>query len=191
MINFRTNTDNNDYIIIDAKFDLIALLLSEQDFLTVPIPDGLKNEINNMYFSLFEYEKEKKTGYISEISILKNSTLGKFLLSNTDMEEIINEDQVVDYKKVVNAFNIAAFQADAISAEIYPLFCGQIQGNKEELIEQYDEKVLDYILENPSFDIYLEKKNGTYKDVIYTVYEDGEYSQKKLSKNKNLSKIKK
>jgi len=136
--------------------------------------------MEDIYSKIFQYEKENNTGYITEIAIFKTTILGRFLLENTDMTHIIDENQEVTYEKVVNAFNIAIFENNMIAEEILPLFQGQVNGTKEELTQIYSEEIVTYILENPSFELYLEKQNGMDARATYVVYENGEYKEKTL-----------
>lgn len=191
IIRYKTNKDNKDYIVIDGKDTAFTLFLSIEDgSIENKVSSQFSENLNEMYGNLFNYEKEKNIGYISEISIPKASELGIFLLENTDMQDIIDEDKEVSYEKVVNAFNIAMFEENPIAPHIRPLFQGQVSGTVEQLSLMYPKELLTYILENPSFEAYLRKFNGEYEEpTVYTVYENGEFSQKQFSKPQNEPKF--
>lgn len=182
MISFKTNIDNDEYLVLNGKIGLSLLFIVES------IPQEIKDEAQQMYFDLFEYERENQARYINEISILKKSKLGKYLMHTTD-PEISNNDEVISYNKIVNAFNISVFENDSIASEILPLFKCQVHGTKIELSKKYDETLLNYILEHPDFETYLQKINGTYKPIKYVVYENGKYTKKVLLKSKQKQKI--
>lgn len=171
---FKTNRDNNDYIMINAKIDLGMLIFEDK------ITEKIKNEVGFIYSSLFKYEYDMKCSYISDIAINKNSDLVKFLIEKASVYNFGNEDLIVDYDKVVNALNIAIFEENPIAKSILPLFKNQVSGKKDELVEQYNKEVIEYILENEDFNYYIENINGTYKPEEYIVYENGEFTKKIL-----------
>jgi len=183
MITYKTNPNNSKYITTNAKFTCTSLFLIERDHpLEKKMSEELRTEVNQMYSSLFQYEKEKKENvYITDVSILKTSALGKFMIENTDMLQIVNEDELVTYEKVVNAFNVAVFEDSPLAREILPLFQAQISGTVQKLSKAYNEDMLTYIVEHPSFETYLEIHNGTYEETPEIVYENGEYKEKKLA----------
>lgn len=183
MIEYRTNKENKSYIEIDIKYGVGSLFSSSS------IPEEIKEEAGKIYNSIRDYEYENHTGYISEILIPKTSKLGTFLLENTDMKEIIDNDQVISYEKVVNAFTIAMFEENPISLKILPLFQSQTSGTVEQLGTIYQEDVLNYILENTSFKTYLNNYNGEYEEPkIHTVYENGQFSQRQFPSNLDHSR---
>ncbi|MBE6147662.1 MAG: hypothetical protein E7168_04945 [Firmicutes bacterium] len=181
MIFFKQNANNRDYLVI-SRIDLGILIVSD----TYNLPTDLVSEINKMYFEIFTFEKEKKMGYISEMSIPKNSLLGSYLIENQGKDGIINSDLRVKYSKVVNAFNLAVYTNNPIQEEILPLFKGEVSGERDELVEKYGETVIDYILEQPNFLDYVLGINN--QDKSYVVYEDGKYEIKSFgSKVKKLN----
>lgn len=187
MIEYRTNPSNEEYIIIDVKTTIYTLFLGSKNKngrYKNKVSSELLEKLNQMQADLFDYEREHKTGYIKEISIPKTSELATFLIENTDMKEIINDDKRVSYDKVVNAFNIAMFEDSPYAKEILPLFQNQISGNIDELVKKYNNNTLTYILKNSSFETYLEHLNKTYEEKDYIVYENGKFSTKKLISSK-------
>ena len=182
MITYKTNPNNREYIITNAKFTCTSLFLIEKDHpLEKKMSEELRAEINQMYASLFQYEKEQKENvYITDVSIKKTSALGKFMIENTDMLQRVNEDCLITYEKVVSAFNTAVFENNLLALEILPLFQAQISGTIEKLSKTYTEDVLTYIVEHPSFETHLEKINGPYEENLEIVYENGEYKEKSL-----------
>lgn len=177
MIKFRNNKDNPDYLMWNVRVDGGQLVISEI------LPTYVQNEIEQMYFSSFEYEKNINTrisfrDHIGDIAFPKASLLGQWLLSNYDQKKIVYEDEFVYYTKVINSLNVAMFQDNPISERIIPLFKKKINGPKRDLMKEYDEEVLDYILTHDDFEAWIgeEKKEPT----EYFVFEDGEYSKKAL-----------
>lgn len=177
MIKFRNNKDNPDYLMWNVRVDGGQLVISEI------LPTYVQNEIEQMYFSSFEYEKNINTrisfrDHIGDIAFPKASLLGQWLLSNYNQKKIVYEDEFVYYTKVINSLNVAMFQDNPISERIIPLFKKKINGPKRDLMKEYDEEVLDYVLTHDDFEAWIseEKKEPT----EYFVFEDGEYSKKAL-----------
>ena len=154
MIKFRINKDNSEYLMINVKVDGSILIASEI------LPTFASNELQKMYFDLFQYEKEINTKiickeYISEVAFPKSSLLGQWLLNNYEQKKIVYEDEFIYYEKVINALNIAIFECSPIAERIIPLFRQKIKGSKEELIKEYDEEILDYILTHDDFEAWI------------------------------------
>lgn len=185
MITFKSIRDNNDYLMIGVKTDLALFLLEAES-----IPDEIYKEINKIYISCFEFEKENNFN-VNHIAIRKDSLIGQFLIKNADSDKILNEDLYIYYDDVVNAINVALFENNnEMVKDILPLFRNQIEGNKINLQKQYSETVLNYISKNNNFDQFLNELNGycCYNEKDYIVYENGKYEKKPL--NKSNSKIK-
>lgn len=184
MIFIETNKDNSDYLVI-GRFDVAKLVLVDGK-----VPNNIKKLADEMYSKIFSFEYEKKK-HISEISIRKDSEIGGYLLNTNDIK-VVNDDTTVLYEKVVNAFNIAVFDGNAISQQLLPLFRNQISGYRSELIDEYSEETIDYILSNSNFDEHLEKleEGYVYTPKDYVIYENNEFSIGKLAPNINNQKMK-
>lgn len=180
MITFKTNKDNDNYIVI-TRFELI-LMTGIQD-----IPLEIRNEALDVFSKMIKIEHS--IGTIKEIALSKEERLTNFLLS-TNLESIRNEDNIVTYNKVINAFNIATFEKNPISDAILFLFRGQVKGKKEELTKLYGKEVIEYILENDDFEKYLKKVNGEYTPNEYLVYENQKFVKKVLEQSINKQKEK-
>ena len=186
MIFFERNKENSNYLMIGPKTNLGILLIDDD----IELPQEVKEEVNCMYFDLFSFEKENKTGYVSEVAFLKDSVLGKYLIENNGKNGIVNLDLEMTYEKVINAFNISVFEDNPIQQKILPLFKGQVMGTKEDLVKEYDEDVIEYILEHTSFEDYLNGNNGVKNNTTYVVFENGEYTKKSLRKeNEKVKKL--
>ena len=186
MIKFSDNKDNREYLMINSKVDLGILLASNIT------PIFVYNEIQQMYFNLYQFEsklpenKIMKNTRADNIAFRKDSLLGIWLLENYDQEKIIYENQFVRYEKVVNALNVALYENNKISEKIMPLFQERVNGSKKELIKQYEEEVIDYILTHDNFYEWINRDEK--EPVEYIVFENGEYCKKKLSTGKVLEK---
>lgn len=184
MLKFNRNFYDDNYLMIDVKSDLCSFVTDEN----LNIPCDVKKEAMFIYSDWFSYEEnlmyEKEKIINHKIAIRCDSNLGGYLLSNFDNVNIINDDLNVSYEKVVSALDIAIFEDKCkLVNKIMPLFKGRVSGFKSELIGKYDEAVLDYILNNPDYKMYLEKMDYECKEFI--VYEDGFYSKKTLGKTNN------
>lgn len=124
MVTFKINRDNNDYIMINSKINLGLLIVDNK------IPEDIKKEAGFIYSSILKYEHETKSDYISDIAISKNTNLVEFLIEKASVYDFNNEDLMVDYDKVVNAFNVAIYEDNPIAKEILPLFKNQVSGKK-------------------------------------------------------------
>lgn len=187
MIKFSDNKDNSEYLMINRSLGIGILLVSEIT------PIAVYNELSQMYFNSHQFEsklpenKVMKNTRADNIAFRKDSLLGIWLLENYDQEKIIYENQFVYYEKVVNALNIALYENNDIADKIMPLFQTRLTGSKKELIKQYEEEVIDYILTHDNFYEWINKDER--ESVEYIVFENGEYSKKKLSTGKVLEKI--
>lgn len=180
MIFISTNQDNSDYLEIDRDC-MVSLLLSKD------VPENIKEIASEMYCKMYEFEKKRDWGHISKISIRKSSYLGNYLLYANDIE-VINKDYIITYDKVVNAFNIVVYDGNPIYKQLLPLFKTGINVNYNELLKKYDSTVLDYILDNSDFDLYL-LRNGDYDSISYVVYEDEQYSTCNFTLEKKAKKF--
>lgn len=190
MVSFKSNKDNDEYIMIDVLTGIGVLLANRDKYL---VSDDVFNEISDIYFTAFDREvrKELKWNDIGTIALRKDSLLGQYLINNADDVKIQNMDLYISYEKVVNALNIAMFENDCkISNKILPLFKEQISGIKDELETYCSRNVIEYILKNNDFKTYIEKYNGEYKPDEYIVYEEGEIFRKDLVNSKNKLKEK-
>ena len=184
MISFKSNPDNNEYIVIDKYHDIGVLMF------TADTPEEVKLESSEIISTLKQYQKNNYLGFIGKVTIRKDSYLGQYLISNSDQKRIINEDLLITYIKVINAFNVAAFEGNKILDKILVLFREQASGSKESLMKKYDEDVLDYILEHDSF-YGLARTEEKINAKEYLVYEDGKCTKRTLSTgNKVLKKSK-
>ena len=94
---------------------------------------------------------------------------------------------LITYEKVINAFNIAAFEGNDMTDKILVLFREQACGSKKDLMKKYDENVLDYILEHDSF-YGLARTETKINPQEYLVYEDGKCIKRTLSTEKKVLK---
>ena len=184
MINFKSNPDNQEYMILD-KYNDIGVLMFAHD-----APSEVKQEAAEIMTKIREYHKNNYNGCLNKIVIRKDSYIGTYLLGHSDQKKIINEDLLITYKKVINAFNVSAFEGNEMSDKILVLFREQASGSKEDLMKKYDEDVLDYILKHDSF-YGLARTEEKTSPKEYVVYEDGKCAKRTLStENKVLKKQK-
>ena len=184
MISFKSNPDNQEYIILDKYNDLGVLMFAND------VPPEVKQEASEIMTKIREYHKNNYSGCLNNIVIRKDSYVGIYLSSHSDQKKIINEDLLITYIKVINAFNVAAFEGNKILDKILVLFREQASGSKESLMKKYDEDVLDYILEHDSF-YGLARTEEKINAKEYLVYEDGKCTKRTLSTgNKVLKKSK-
>lgn len=187
---FRTNKDNKNYIMVNIeKIDeLLSLVVTD----TIDVPENIREEAKHIIrvSSSHNMNQLNNPNSIKEVAIKKSSNIGQFLLLNTDFENIINEDEYIYYKDVVHALNIAMFEDNCkISNKISILFRDQARGTKQDLYEQYNPEIVDYIKEHNDFNTYLLKFNGEYRPRKYFVYENNDIIQRKLyEKEKTLVK---
>lgn len=159
--------EDDEYILVDVKVSLGMAVMCQD------ISYEIKSKMGKIYSSLFEFEKENKCGYVSNVLLRKNSEVGQYITSHSDM--FLDDSKYISYEKIVNAFNVAVYEDNAkMSNKIMPLFKGMVSGDKKELLEQEQakENVLDYILINDNFYEYLEKQNGEQVIKNYLVYDD-------------------
>lgn len=170
-MDIKTNKDNEDYLTLLDAINVLGRVLFDTTLKNV------KDEAENMYMGLFEYNNINNSNSINTCEIRKDSLVGQYLLNSRTIK---NDDLNISFQKVKNAFTIAMFESNPLSLQILILFQNQVSGSKEDLMRKYDESVLDYILEHDDFDRHLEKKNETYQPGEYIVYEDGFYFKKVL-----------
>ena len=166
---FYTNKENDGYLNF-SNFALYVLGVKK-------IPNEVSKELGLIHTKIREYEK-KNNWSIGEMTISKDSVLGRYVVESND--SYIFDDIDITYKKIVSAFNIAVFEDNPISKDIYPLFKHQISGDLKSLSEKYDENVINYILNNNDFEYYLNIINGKYEPLEYKVFENGDFIKKQL-----------
>ncbi|MBE6153675.1 MAG: hypothetical protein E7166_05580 [Firmicutes bacterium] len=176
MSKFYSNKENSNYLMI-SRFQIYMLISSD-------IPEYALKSIEELLVAVRKYEKENKCSHLDMIAVEKSTPISNFLLYGKPC--IKNDDLYVDYKKVVNALNIAIFEDNPIAKQILPLFKNQVSGEKNILIKQYDAKTINYILENNDFNYYLSKINGTYTPLEYVVYHNNECVKMKLAENSKI-----
>lgn len=186
---YRSLKENEDYIIIGNRKTFFEMITDKR------IPENTKVEdmVKTMYYSLFLFETENGYGYIDmDFIVRKDSYLGMFIINNPDI--FIDDDNYISYDKVINAYLISSYTEQAkINNKIFRLLKDKQSGTKEELITQHSETVLNYILNNPSFDEFIknEEKKIIKTNKKYIVYEDDNYSVIDLAKEKSNQKVKK
>lgn len=177
---YRRLKEDDGYIVLGTREDLFALMTDRKIMENRQVEDMVKT----MYYSLYLFEQESKLGYVNlEFLIRKESFLGMYMLNNPDT--FIDDDNYISYDKVVGAYLISSYQEQAkMNNKIFRLLKDRKSGTKEELLKEHSEYVLDYILENPNYELYLrnldEKIISTNKQ--YIVYECGFYSVKSFEK---------
>lgn len=171
-INYKYSNKDKDSIVLNCG-SLSELMIDEN------IPRSVLNEISSINLSLFMYKRNTALSEIGKnITIKSDSQLGNWLILNTDGVNIINEDMYVSYDKIVNALVVATFEDnEKMSNKIMPLFKSRVSGTKEELMELTTEQVIDYILNNPSFDDYLSMVDGIAKNEEEFIYDKGAYQK--------------
>lgn len=178
---YKTNQDNNDYLMVNVKYDFAYLLVSDN----LNIPTDVYNEINKIYTNSFDrnvLDNLNMSHFPDKVAILKNSLVGEYLINNSDNINIINLDNYISYCDVVNAFNISVYEDDCkMSNKILYLFKNRKYGFIEELKKEYCSDVIDYIAENRDFDTYLEKKYNAYYPGEYVIYEEDKFVCKNLN----------
>ena len=182
MLNFKTHIDNKNYLLFDGIITLSCLMADDE------IPDNIKNIAGTIFSDIFEYERNNRLEHISDIAIRKDSILGKFLIERASEFKFCNKDLIVSYEKVVNAFNIAIYENNAIAKEILPLFRNKVSGIKEKLQKEYGFEIIEYILNNDDFYYYLEVIEGKYNPQEYFVYENGIISKRILLEDLKILK---
>lgn len=176
---FYTNKENKGYLNF-STFSLYMLSVKNT-------PKQVLKEVNKIFSATREYEKKEKCS-IGEMTISKDSVLGRYILESNDSG--IFSDLTISYSEITNSFNISIFEDNPISKDIFPLFKNQVSGDLKSLYKKYDENVINYILNNKDFKYYLELINGTYKPNEYRVYENGKFTKRKLINNVNELKLK-
>lgn len=178
MVSYKVNVDNEDYIDISgAKLSLGSLVVSER------VPKVVREEASIVYSELFFFEKKNNLGYVKNISIRKDSILGEYIINNPKL--------YIKFDDVVNAYNIAVYEGNLIANELLPLFRENVSGYKEELINKYNEIIVDYIVNNFDFKKLVDKQKKDYKEQKMVVFENDHYEYKVLtSEEKRVRKIK-
>lgn len=186
---YRSLKEDENYIVLGHKEDFFSLMSDKKITENTQVEEMIKT----MYYSLYLFEQESRLGYINlEFLIRKDSFLGMFMLDNPDT--FINDDNYISYDKVVGAYLISSYQEQSkMNNKIFRLLKDRKSGTKEELLKEHSEYVLDYILENPSYDSFLRKKDNKIVSTNkkYIVYEDDFYSVKSFEKINVKQKVKK
>ena len=188
MVKFYTNRDNSDYIMLDVGRSIYNLATNSHYKLSKDAYD----EVRDIWLKSFRTDSIVEIGVFNEVAIHKNSILAKYLLEHSNHKNVINLDEYVSYDKVVNALNIAMFQDDCkMSNKIYELFRQRTSGFKDDLEQLgYCSKVIDYILNNNNFMVYLEKSTSEYVPSSYVVYEEKKFNKRPLVEKRKVKMIK-
>lgn len=182
LISIRSVPENVDYLLVDVKVGITSITMYDLEV------EAYK-EMQMMYFKLCEYEENSHSHSSDDIALKKDSIVGRFLLSHPEL--CINQDEVVTYKKVVDAYNVAVFEDNKImEKKILPYFKNKICGDRWSLQTKENGDVLDYILKNGNFEKYLDALDDKIQNKEYLVYEDGEYTRKTLGPNFRVVKQK-
>lgn len=185
-MHYRSVKENDDYILVDVKFDIASMTLKED------MEKDVYSEFQSIYYKLFLFERENDSGYIKEpIALRKDGLVGEYILSHPEIWS--NDDINITYDKVVNAYLIASHSQNLKMAnKIEPLFIRRIYGSRDELGNICSLTVLDYIVDNGDFKEYLKELDGKVDNGVkeYIVYEDGEYFKKVLVPEKEKMKVK-
>lgn len=169
----------------DLKFQLNLLLIETSD----NIPNYIREEIRNMNEKAVEYEQE--TGdFVSNVVFRKDSVLGQFM--EEDEHGIFqNMDLKITYNKVVGALKRAMDRNEIrlINASLLPLFMSESEEEFQELLYDSGGIVKTFILESSNITDYIDEIDKREKS--YTVYENGMYQKRTLSKKVAKQKNKK
>lgn len=186
---YRSLKEDNNYIIVGTRNDFFEIISDKRILENSQVEDMIKT----MYFSLYLFEMESKLGYVDlELIVRKDSCLGMFMLNRPDM--FIDDDNYISYDKVMGAYLVSSYEEKSkMNNKIFKLLKDRKSGSKQELMKEHNEQVLDYILENPDFDLYLKKSDGKILEVNkkYIVFEDDYYSIKSFEKCSSNQKVKK
>jgi len=172
----RTSIDNEEYIELGNRIDIYNIPYDGA-------PLKVKVEIQCLLDLVKDYEI-KNVRAARNLVIRKDSLLGAYIL-NLPSEKMANFDNEVTFDDVINALNIAIFENDSIAKDIVVLFQKQVSGSKMDLVSEYGLEVIEYILKNNNFGIYLEKLNGEYLPEEYLVYEYGRLIKRTILKPQN------
>ena len=185
---YRSLKENPDYIVLGNRDDFFELISERRILENTQVEDMIKT----MYYSLYLFEQESKLGYVDlEFVIRKDSFLGMFMLNNPDM--FIDDANYISYDKVIGSYLISSYQEQSkMNNKIFRLLKERKTGTKQELMSEHSEYVLDYILENSDYNMYLRKLDEKVIDTNkkYIVYEDDYYSIRNFENNKNSQKVK-
>ncbi len=130
-------------------------------------------------YGLFKTYKEEING----VAISKDSYIIDIILNKI---KSVNIDEVITYKKIVNALNIAMFSGqNRMVNKITPLFRKQITGRIED-VRKVSNEAVSYIIDNDDFIEYINKINGEYKLPKYIVYDGVNINIEELGKSKKL-----
>lgn len=172
----NTCEDNDEYIEIN-KFDIFVLANTIENY-------DIEKENQQMLSKVLEYEKANNK-YIDKIAIRKDSLLGKYIL-NLPKGKVCNFDNIITFEKVTNALNIAIFEINPIAKKLIVPFMKQACGDKIDLIKEYGDETVNYIISNSNFNMYIQKFNGTYSPKKYYVYENSEIVNRYLKDIENV-----
>lgn len=178
MIRYKTHSDNDEYIIIGIKTNISTLVFSEID-----MPEKIKEELDDIYYGSHQYQDDNK--YNGDVVIKKDSMLGEYLLNRFNEG---NEDFNITHEKIRNALNIAMFEENEIFNSILPLFKNLVSERYENLKYNYDINVLNYIMSNSDFQIYIDKLTGKYQGRDDLIYDNGYYKLNLYNETKKQKK---
>lgn len=184
MIKFKSNTKDDKYLTLSF---LDISMLAYDDELSLPVE--VVKDARRIFYKRSELTIKNKHNK-DKFNIRKDSTIGQYLINNFDQDYIINEDEYIYYVQIIEALKISIFENNEIFNQIIPMFRAQVQGSKEELRKNYDESVLDYILENDNFEEFLTKQDENYEESNseFIIYENGEFSSKILTNHDKVLK---
>lgn len=120
------------------------------------------------------------------VLVRRNSELGKFIMEHHDLFYDLFKDYI-SYHDVVDAFNISVYEDDIkMSNKLMRPFSDRACGTVDMLVERYDEKVVNYIVEHRDFDSYLAQLDGKDTDLVY---ENFNISERQRSVSDNSARV--
>lgn len=167
---YSTNQDNEDYLMVSVKEDFLKLLLLEN------IPKDIKELMSNMCYELARYELDQGLEYQKEkVALRKDSPLGSYILTHPEIFH--NEEEDINYSKVVEAYQIALFdEKEKMCNKLGILFRGGFAENGENF-STIPANVCEYIKNHHDFWYHYHSRKGDYP---FLVYEEGSYQRKVL-----------
>lgn len=174
VVEYSINKENSDYIMINNPLDVSTILVNED-------VDKKTKKILVPFFFEISYCSRVEGIIIDSVAVSKDSDIGRLITSREDL--FVKKDEKITYEMVVNAFLIAEYSNEAkMCNKIGPYFRNSERlGNKKDITNERNEKIIDYILENDDFEKFFDQVNGKRaKPHIYGVYENGEYIKRAL-----------